>query len=319
MLTTTVNASKNDYGLAHWDLLLTRNIMAYLQITIPASRDNADQISDALEEVEALAITLEDAQDNAIFQLQPQEMPLWELIKVKALFPETTATDIIITQLTQLLNPDHPLNYHSEIIAEQDWVRLTQQHFKPQCYANHLWICPSWHTESLEGAIVHIDPGLAFGTGTHPTTSLCLDWLAHHAPTNKTVIDYGCGSGILSLAAAKLGATHVYAVDHDEQALLATTNNARLNANITTDQLMVCYPEQLPTMKADIVLANILSGPLISLEPTLRQLIKPAGTLVLSGILEPEIAQLLQVYEKYFVVSDIATHEQWGRIVLTRK
>lgn len=288
--------------------------MAYLQITIETTRDAAEHISDALEEMEALAITLEDAQDNPLFQLQPQEMPLWESVKVKALFPETASLDSIITELTQHLNTEAPMIYQSELIEDQDWVRLTQQHFQPQCYANHLWICPSWHTEPLTGHVVSIDPGLAFGTGTHPTTSLCLDWLAHNPPQNKTVIDYGCGSGILALAALILGAIHVYAVDHDEQALLATSNNAQLNTEITRDSLTVCYPEELPLIKADVIIANILSGPLISLEPTLRQLIKPAGTLILSGILEQELPIILEAYQQHFDIIDVTTQEQWVRI-----
>ena len=288
--------------------------MAYLQITILTSRDDANALADVLEEIDALAITLEDSEDNALFQLQPQEMPLWETVNVKALFPEASNIDIIITQLTELLQPAQPLIYRSEIIADQDWVRLTQQQFTPQCYADHLWICPSWHTEPLEGHVVHIDPGLAFGTGTHPTTSLCLDWLAHHAPKNKTVIDYGCGSGILSLAAAKLGATIVYAIDHDEQALLATTNNARLNADIHPEQLMVCYPEQMPAIKADVMIANILSGPLISLEPTLRELMNPGGTLILSGLLEHELPLILAAYQQHFDITAVEIQEQWVRV-----
>ena len=288
--------------------------MAYLQITILTSRDAAEHISDALEEIEALAVTLEDAQDHPLFQLQPQEMPLWETVNIKALFPETASVENIITQLTPHLNIETPIHYDSELIEDQDWVRLTQQHFKPQCYAGHLWICPSWHTEPLEGHVVSIDPGLAFGTGTHPTTSLCLDWLAHNPPQHKVVIDYGCGSGILALAAQRLGATRVYAVDHDEQALLATTNNAQLNADITSDQLIVCYPEELPPIKADVIIANILSGPLISLEPTLENLLKPNGIIILSGLLEHEVPFILEVYQQHFNIIDITIQEQWARI-----
>lgn len=287
--------------------------MAYLQIIIQTTRDEAEHMSDALEEMEALAITLEDAEDNPLFQLQPQEMPLWETVNVKALFPETTSLDSIIMQLTDHLNPETPMTYQSALIEDQDWVRLTQQHFQPQCYANQLWICPSWHTEPLSGQVVSIDPGLAFGTGTHPTTSLCLNWLAHNPPTHKTVIDYGCGSGILALAALALGATHVYAVDHDEQALVATSNNAQLNSDIT-DSLTVCYPEELPEIKTDVIIANILSGPLISLEPTLRKLIKPAGTLILSGLLEQEVPIILEAYQQHFDIIEVTTQEQWVRI-----
>lgn len=285
--------------------------MPYIEISIITSSDEAERIADGLHELNALSVTLEDAQDNALFQLQPEEMPLWSQVRIKALFDETISPRDVISQLKFHLNRQQPINYRIKKIADQDWVRLTQQHFKPQCYANLLWICPSWHQTPVDGKILRIDPGLAFGTGTHPTTHLCLDWLAHNPPHDQIVIDYGCGSGILALAAATLGASHVYATDHDEQALLATHNNTALNQHIQAPQLTVCAPELLPDVKAHVIIANILANPLITLEPIFVQHLKPHGVLVLSGILEHEFSAIHAVYQKNFTLLDTQIKEQW--------
>jgi ribosomal protein L11 methyltransferase len=289
--------------------------MSYIEISINATPDEAEVFADGLQELDALSVSLVDAKDNAVFQLQPNETPLWEQVKVKALFDESISPRALINDLKVLLGRKDPINYRIEKVADEDWVRLTQQHFKPQCYADTLWISPSWHDEPLEGLVVRIDPGLAFGTGTHPTTSLCLDWLAHNPPVDKTVIDYGCGSGILSLAAVTLGASHVYATDHDEQALIATNNNAQLNDHINAKNLSVCYPQDMPDIKADVIVANILANPLIELVPTLAKLIKPAGQLILSGILEHEIQSVSQAYKDNFTLVSADTNDQWARIV----
>lgn len=291
--------------------------MPYIEISIITTPEEAEVFADGLQELEALSVTFVDAKDSDLFQLVPNETPLWEQVKVKALFDDIISPRTVISNLKTQLGRKDPINYRIEKIADADWVRLTQQHFKPQCYANNLWICPSWYEEPLDGRVVRIDPGLAFGTGTHPTTHLCLDWLAHNPPLNKTVIDYGCGSGILALAAATLGATHVYATDHDEQALIATHNNAELNHHIGEHNLSACYPQNMPEIKADIVIANILANPLIELAPTLLNLLKPTGQLILSGILEHEIATVCAAYKNHLTLLDTNTQEQWARIVFT--
>jgi ribosomal protein L11 methyltransferase len=292
--------------------------MPYIQISIVTTPENAEFFADGLQELEALSVTLEDARDEDIFQIEPNETPLWEQVKIKALFDNTISPRTVINDLKTLLNHPDPINYRIEKVADEDWVRITQQHFKPQCYADKLWVCPSWHDEPLSGDIVKIDPGLAFGTGTHPTTHLCLDWLAHNTPKGKTVIDYGCGSGILALAAVTLGASLVYATDHDEQALIATNNNASLNENITAKNLNICYPNQMPEIQADLVIANILANPLIELEPTIANLTKESGQLILSGILEHEIEKITKAYQANFEVLDIQTLDQWVLINLSK-
>ena len=292
--------------------------MPYIQISITTTPEKAELFADALHELDALSITLEDAKDEAIFQLEPETTPLWAHVNVKALFNDNISPRIIINDLKKITNYNDPINYRIEKIADQDWVRLTQQHFKPQCYADQLWICPSWHEQPLHGKVVKIDPGLAFGTGTHPTTNLCLDWLAHNPPIKKTVIDYGCGSGILALAAVTLGAAFVYATDHDEQAIIATTNNAELNNHINASNLTTCYPQQLPNMQADVVVANILANPLISLAPKLAALTKSKGQLLLSGILEHEIPCVTAAYQQNFKLLTTHTLEQWASLALQR-
>lgn len=292
--------------------------MSYIQISIITNPEEAELFADALHELEALSVTLEDAKDEAIFQLEPAASPLWSSVHVKALFEDSVSPRLVIGDLKNLLQRKDPINYRIEKIADQDWVRLTQQHFKPQCYADHLWICPNWYDQPLSGTVVRIDPGLAFGTGTHPTTNLCLDWLAYHPPVGQTVIDYGCGSGILALAAVALGAKRVYALDHDEQAIIATNNNAELNDIVTPDNFSSCYPEQLPSLQADVVIANILANPLVTLAPTLSKLCKTGGQLVLSGILEHEIQHVAQAYLQDFELLNVDTREQWVRMNFRR-
>ncbi len=289
--------------------------MAYLKISITTSAELAEVISAYLMEQSALSVSLEDAADQELFQLEPNETPLWQHTKVVALFTEQTNPDAIIEQLAAQLNLSEPLDCEIEQLAEQDWVRLTQQQFQPQCYAEQLWVCPSWYdTHELTGDIVRIDPGLAFGTGTHPTTALCLDWLAKHPPHKQIVIDYGCGSGILALATLALGAKEVFAVDHDTQALEATYHNGTLNAFVK-EQLYILLPEQLPVIKADVVIANILANPLIELAPLLIERLNPNGQLILSGILEKEIATVAAAYEKKLTQIDVSVQDEWARLV----
>lgn len=291
--------------------------MAFIEISIITSITEADAFADGLSELEALSVTLEDAKDDAIFQLYPDEQPLWQVVKVKALFNEDISPRGVVKQLKKLLKRKEAINYRIEKVADQDWVRLTQQHFKPQHYSNNFWICPNWYEEPLEGTVVRIDPGLAFGTGTHPTTHLCLEWLATHPPHQQDVIDYGCGSGILALAAVSLGAKHVYAVDHDEQALIASKNNSKLNPSINDSKLTIGYADILGDIKTDLIIANILSGPLMTLEPEFRRLLKPNSRLVLSGILEHEIQNIVHAYQDYFTLNKAETLDQWALLQFT--
>jgi len=258
----------------------------------PCSSHDVDIISERLEEQGALSITVIDQHDDPILEPGPGETPLWPTSIIQALFPDA----IDAQHAWKTIAPDYPNLIHTlHDIIEQDWVRTCLDDVHPQSFGDRLWICPSWHEPPQPDAInLMLDPGLAFGTGTHPTTALCLTWLAYADLNAKTVIDYGCGSGILALAALKLGARHVDAVDLDEQALIATQNNAEKN-QIADEKLLLTQPEAL-TQPVDILLANILLGPLLTLESRFQALLKNDGVLVLSGVLATQVEQLTQMY-----------------------
>lgn len=291
--------------------------MNCLKLIVTEAHENADFIADFLFERDALSITLEDGGAQALFQETLNETPLWKNTQIQAFFDEDAPIQTIIDELSIALS--QAMNYQIEPVEDQDWVQITQKNFPPQLFADRLWIVPSWHsTKTLtHGAILHLNPGLGFGTGTHPTTSLCLTWLAQQDLTNKTVIDYGCGSGILGLAALALGAQKVWAIDHDPQALIATQNNAELN-NFAKAALTIALPEDLPNIQADIILANILANPLCELAPQFMQHLKANGQLVLSGFLTEEIARLTHAYSPPLQPTDTATQENWVRLVLER-
>jgi ribosomal protein L11 methyltransferase len=288
------------------------------QLSFIALDKNVEAIEEMLLGAGALSISANTASHEEVFQIMPDEQPLWHKTKITALYDETMFNFQVLDIIEQTLQLQHPINYQTETVTEQDWVSITQRHFQPQCYNDALWIYPSWHEPPSGDAIVMLDPGLAFGTGTHPTTQLCLQWLAEHPPVGQTVIDYGCGSGILALAAAALGADTVWATDHDPQALESTTNNAKLNNWLQSQQLHIVTAEALPSKPAPLVLANILANPLIELRPQLEQLVEPQGTLVLSGILTTEIDKITQAYQATFDISDITTQQEWVRITLRK-
>ncbi len=284
-----------------------------LKLTLTASSEQVESVVELLTEHGAAAISFEDKGDQAIFQNFPNEVPLWQKIKVQALFySETDLLQIIAALSTSVAQQ---LDYEISQQIDQDWIEAGQKNFPLQHFAQRLWVCPSWEeTKGLSGAIVRLNPGLGFGTGAHPTTALCLTWLAQQSLTDQVVIDYGCGSGILALAACALGAKTVWAVDHDPQALMATHNNAELNL-FPNSQLHIVAPEQLPLIKADILLANILANPLCELANELQSRVISTGRLVLSGFLNPEKIRVEQAYPNMQVVS-VEEKEQWVRLVM---
>jgi ribosomal protein L11 methyltransferase len=221
-------------------------------------------------------------------------------------------TQSILAQLTKLMAPIALPSYRIEAIEDKDWVREWMDNFHPMCFGEKLWICPSWHQPPKPDAInILLDPGLAFGTGTHPTTALCLNWLDQADLEDKTVIDYGCGSGILAIAAALLGAKKVIGVDTDPQALEATQANAERN-NV---QIATYLPQDCPNERADVVLANILAGPLQALAPTLASLSRPNADIILSGILEGQADTVSMSYQSLFTMQAPTQKEEWVRLV----
>ncbi|MDH5592420.1 MAG: 50S ribosomal protein L11 methyltransferase, partial [Gammaproteobacteria bacterium] len=236
--------------------------MAWIQFIFNSTPDAADQLSDMLSVCGAGAVTFQDNADQPIYEPAIGSTPLWSATNVIALFDAAIEPDEIIQALTEQLAPQVLPNYRIEAVEDKDWVREWMENFHPICFGKKLWICPSWRKPPQDDAInIMLDPGLAFGTGTHPTTALCLNWLDQADVKGKYVIDYGCGSGILAIAAAMLGAKKVIGIDTDPQALEATQANAERN-RVQVDTYL---PDDCPEIPCDLLLANILAGPLQSL------------------------------------------------------
>lgn len=266
--------------------------MNWRQLTLLTERGQVDALEAQLESLDALAITLEDAADTPIFEPGLGETPLWPRVRLTALFEG----DVDSTALDRALNLPASSEGLWEVIADTDWTRSWMDRFAPLHCGGRLWIVPSW-CEAPDPAAVNValDPGLAFGTGGHPTTAMCLEWLATAAAEGARVLDYGCGSGILAIAALKLGAGESLAVDIDPQALAATRMNAERN-HLPPGTPATALPEAAPPGQYDIVLANILAGPLVELAPALLARLAPGGRLVLSGILAEQAPQVAAAY-----------------------
>ncbi|MBL7479624.1 50S ribosomal protein L11 methyltransferase [Legionella bononiensis] len=290
--------------------------MVWYQLKIEhCPSEEIEQISEELEESGALSIMLTDKNDNPVLEPEPGTTPLWPEVIIQALYAQAEHAQEAKNTLT-LSRP--PLECSIEVLADKDWERAWMDDFKPQQFGTRLWICPTWMTPPEPEAVnLMLDPGLAFGTGTHPTTALCLTWLEQADLNNKTLIDYGCGSGILSLAAVKLGAQHVVAVDIDNQALQATQNNALTN-QITDQQLSISFPEALQA-PVDLIIANILLAPLISLNDRFYQLLNQGAELVVSGILTEQADSLIEAYKDLFTHVRTNHLDGWSLLVFTRK
>jgi len=280
-----------------------------LQLKIEhCDRDEAELVSDFLEDLGAVSVTMTDQYDDPILEPEPGSVPLWPHVVLHALYEPGNN----IALITSALTAQYPkLSYTLEPLPEQDWERACLVDLKPQRFGKRLWICPSWLTPPVPDAInLILDPGLAFGTGSHPTTALCLTGLEQMDLAQKTMIDYGCGSGILAIAALKLGATHAYAVDIDDQALIATQNNAETNhLDLTT--LTLGYPDSLHT-RVDLLIANILLAPLLKLKTRFLALLKNKGTLVVSGILANQATQLIEAYQPEFALISSNREDDWA-------
>ncbi|ALG67558.1 50S ribosomal protein L11 methyltransferase [Beggiatoa leptomitoformis] len=289
--------------------------MSWLQLLINTPAEQVDAISDSLTELGALSVTWQDAADEPVYEPPLNTTPIWQTTRIVALFEEDTDPESLLLQLHAILPTDISLSYELQRLADQEWTRVWMSDFHPMCFGQRLWICPSWTPPPNPDAInILLDPGLAFGTGTHATTALCLEWLDQQGDlTGKTVIDYGCGSGILAIAAAKLGACENWAVDIDPQALLATRDNAAQNGVAAT--IHTCLPEAFSPLQADILLANILANPLVSLASTFAKFVKSGAPIVLSGILQEQAEMVKTAYAVYFDQLSITEKAGWVRIV----
>jgi len=291
--------------------------VSWLQLRLDTAPAQVEALEDALLASGAVAVTLEDNADQPVLEPAVGQTPLWHETRLTALYPADTDMDAVFASL-----PDSLLagcNQRVEILEDKDWEREWIQHYQPMQFGDRLWICPSWlEPPEPEAVNLMLDPGLAFGTGTHPTTALCLETVDRLSPKSWRVADYGCGSGILAVAALKLGARQALGVDNDPQALIATRDNAQRNG-VADQALQVALPgayDPAPWHHAcELVLANILAGPLISLSDTLLDLLAPEGTLVLSGLLVSQSEEVIAHYAPWVRLSLASEHEGWACLV----
>jgi ribosomal protein L11 methyltransferase len=286
--------------------------MPWLQLKFTVPREQVDALTEALEEIGAQAVTLEAASGENLLQAAVEEAPRWERNSVTALFPADTDVATVSEALRARLGAAAPAP-RAEPLSEQDWGRVWMAHFRPLRISERLWICPSWFAPPDPAAVnLLLDPGMSFGTGGHATTALCLEWLDRTVLPGQTLIDYGCGSGILAIAALRLGAAHALATDIDPQALAVTRENAARNGVL--ERLDTCLPDALPPAAgADIVIANILAGPLAELAPRLTALVHPGGHIALSGLLADERDMVLPHYRAAF---DLEVRERDGWLLV---
>ena len=286
--------------------------MPWIQIRINATAKTADKVSNMLLGRGAQAVTFMDAQDVPVYEPLPGETPLWGETEVMGLFDAETDPAPTIAFFQQIFGED--VGYKVEQLEDKDWVREWMDHFHPMQFGERLWICPSWRDVPNPDAVnVMLDPGLAFGTGTHPTTALCLQWLDGLDLAGKTVVDFGCSSGILGIAALKLGAARVIGIDIDPQAIQASHDNAERNG--VAGQIELYLPADQPQdVEADVVVANILAGPLRELAPLIAGHGKAGSLMALSGVLESQAPELETIYGQWFDMDQTAVKEEWCRL-----
>ncbi len=284
------------------------------QINCHCTKAFQQEISDFMENANALSITFQDAGDTPILEPLPGETPLWNDLILTALFSGGDNLSSLLQALEQHKQQWQIGKIEHALLQDQVWERMWMDDFKPMQFGEKLWIYPSWNKVPEDDHIkIILDPGLAFGSGTHPTTALCLEWLDANPPQDLSIIDYGCGSGILAIAASKLGANKIIATDIDPQALIATKDNMLKN-QLANHRIEYYLPEKMPMQPVDLVIANILSGPLVALAETFSQLTKAGGNLVLSGILEEQTDNIIAAYQKHYSNIQIAQKEGWIRI-----
>ncbi len=289
------------------------------QLSAATGEVEAESLSDHFFDLGALSVSLQDEGDQPLFEPKPGEIPLWRNTRVIALFEPDVDLSSVRSAVTDAFGEDMVAHWREEDIQDQAWERAWLAHFRPMQFGGRLWIVPTgFELPAQEDAVcVNLDPGLAFGTGTHPTTALCLQWLDSQPLQGKSVIDFGCGSGILAIAALLLGADKAVATDIDPQALIATHDNACKNG---VEDKMDCYLSSLmPRMQTDIMLANILANPLIELAGKLAEWVSPGGFVVLSGILREQSSDVMAAYVPYFAMDNPVFLEDWTRLVGIRR
>ncbi len=292
--------------------------MIWKQISFEVKKSETDLVSEVLMGLGSVSITYSDAFDDAIYEPPVGQTPLWDNVKVNALFSSEVNQKSIETSISDICNI---VVINTEVLKDRVWEDECQKDFPSMRFGKRLWVCPSWDTESIlsnDSIVIHMDPGLAFGTGTHQTTSLCLEYLDSNPPKNLHVIDFGCGTGILAIAAAKFGAKSVIAIDNDPQAVFLSKENVAKNKcenTITTIHSI----DQESDNKCDLLIANILANPLVELESLFSDLVCSNGTLLLSGILKEQVDRVVKCYANNFSNIEVANNGAWFRISGKRK
>lgn len=286
--------------------------MSWLQLRIDCGKASAEPLEDALLAAGALSVTLEDREDEPMLEPAVGATPLWKAIRITGLFVADTNMDEVLGALADLDEAD---TARIEILEDKDWEREWMEHYEPMRFGDRVWICPSWKEPPQPDAInLLLDPGLAFGTGTHPTTAMCLTALDSMQLRDARVIDFGCGSGILGIAALRLGATRLLAVDNDPQALIATADNASRNG-IDPQRVEIALPGAFQKQEwqgaANVVLANILAGPLADLAEELCGFLAPGGQLVLAGLLDTQAESLIAHYAPQISLTVLHQQAEW--------
>jgi ribosomal protein L11 methyltransferase len=287
--------------------------MSWIQISISTTKDNAETAEDCLFSAGAQTVTFTDAADQPILEPGVNETPIWNTVVITGLFSADNDQDAVLESIKHCLH-DIDFSSSTETLEDKNWTRAWMDHYHAMQFGKRLWVCPL-HLEPPEPEAINLrlDPGLAFGTGTHPTTSLCLRWLDQNIRSQQSLLDYGCGSGILAIAACMLGVDHADGVDIDPQALLATHNNAEVNQvdNKISSYLPADFQQQHANTQYDIVVANILSGPLAELAVTLAGHTKKNGDIVLSGILKEQAGSVIEAYKSFFAMDAPVFEEDW--------
>ena len=291
--------------------------MDWLQISFQIEKSQADLISEVLTGLGSLSITYSDTLDDAIYEPPVGQTPLWDNVTVNALFSTDVNQEDIEASIFEICNVNALTSF---ILKDRVWEDECKKDFHSMKFGENLWVCPSWESQAelpSDAIIINMDPGLAFGTGSHQTTSLCLEYLDNNPPKNIDVIDFGCGTGILAIAAAKLGASRVLAIDNDPQAIISSKDNV-INNQCESIIKTIHSEDEIDFVGCDLLIANILTNPLIKLAPTFAALVNPDGELLLSGILKKQVDRVVGCYSEYFTNLEVSNIDEWYRVTGTR-
>ena len=291
--------------------------MDWLQISFQIEKSQADLISEVLTGLGSLSITYSDTLDDAIYEPPVGQTPLWDNVTVNALFSSNINQEDIKASIFEICNVNALTSF---ILKDRVWEDECKKDFHSMKFGENLWVCPSWESQAelpSDAIIINMDPGLAFGTGSHQTTSLCLEYLDNNPPKNFDVIDFGCGTGILAIAAAKLGASRVLAIDNDPQAIISSKDNV-INNQCESIIKTIHSEDEIDFEGCDLLIANILTNPLIKLAPTFADFVNPGGELLLSGILKKQVDRVVGCYSEYFTNLEVSNIDEWYRVTGTR-